>query len=71
MQVLRRPSSDAMKVSSDRSPLELGEAGDGHFKAMSNRPVNPNHSRFADQRRRFSEANAEPREITDVVLPWL
>lgn len=59
-----------MKVGNDRSPLEFGEAGDGHFKATSYRPLNPDRGRFADQRGWFSGVNAEPGEITDDVLPW-
>jgi hypothetical protein len=69
MQVLRRPSGDAMKVGNDRSPLELGEAGDGQFKLTSYYPLNPDYGRFADQRGRFSGANTETGGMTDDVLP--
>jgi hypothetical protein len=70
MQALRRPSGDAMKVGEERSPLELGEAGDGHFEVTSYRPFNPDHGRLADPRGWFRGVNAESGKIIDDVLPW-
>jgi hypothetical protein len=70
MQALRRPSGNAMKVGEERSPLELGEAGDGHFEATSYRSFNPDHGRLADPRGWFRGVSAEPGEIIDDVLPW-